>query len=320
MKSIVLNTPLINAYHVESFFIIAIFMSELKEHQPSITIEEQIVNLKNHGLIIEDEEYAKKVLSDITYFRLIKGFSVGLKIKNGNYYENVSFETLVELYKFNTEFRNLLFKKIELIEITFRSRVANYYCNHYGAFGYLDPNNYLDNLKFEEFKENVDKTVGKNDRTPFVINFKENYEGNKIPFYALVEISSFGMISKFYKNMPPNDKKRIASLYHISYPYFQSWIETISYVRNICAHCGRLYNFKLIIKPKFYPKDNILDVDNERIFGTLICIKRILKDDSNWIDFVNEIALLFKKYKNVKISTMGFVDNWEEILLGNYNI
>ena len=87
-------------------------MSELKEHQPSITIEVQIVNLKNHGLIIEDEEYAKKVLSDITYFRLIKGFSVGLKIKNGNYYENVSFETLVELYKFNTEFRNLLFKKI----------------------------------------------------------------------------------------------------------------------------------------------------------------------------------------------------------------
>lgn len=290
-------------------------MCELKEHQPSITIEEQIVNLKNKGLIIEDEEYAKKILGDITYFRLIKGFSVGLKTKNGNYYEKMNFETIVELYQFNTEFRDLLFKKIELIEITFRSRVANYYCDHYGAFGYLDQNNYLDNLKFDEFIESVNKNVKKNDRAPFIINFKEHYEGNKIPFYALVEISSFGMMSKFYKNMSSIDKKRIASLYNISYTYLQSWIETISYVRNICAHCGRLYNFKLIIKPKFYPKDSVLNIDNERIFGTLICIKRILKNDENWSDFVNEINLLFEKYRNVDISTMGFVENWYEILL-----
>ncbi|WP_440285448.1 hypothetical protein [Eshraghiella crossota] len=57
-------------------------MGELKKHQPSMTIDEQISNLKEIGLIFEDEEYARKILNDISYFRLIKAFSLNLKPKN----------------------------------------------------------------------------------------------------------------------------------------------------------------------------------------------------------------------------------------------
>lgn len=35
-------------------------MEERKQHQPPMTIEEQVKNLKNIGLIVNDEEYAKK--------------------------------------------------------------------------------------------------------------------------------------------------------------------------------------------------------------------------------------------------------------------
>ena len=47
------------------------WMGELKNHQPPMTIDEQVKNLKSIGLIVEDEEYAKKILNDISYFRLI---------------------------------------------------------------------------------------------------------------------------------------------------------------------------------------------------------------------------------------------------------
>ena len=57
-------------------------MEELKKHQPSMTIDEQISNLKEIGLIFEDEEDARKILNDISYFRLIKAFSLNLKPKN----------------------------------------------------------------------------------------------------------------------------------------------------------------------------------------------------------------------------------------------
>ena len=50
-------------------------MGEVKQHQPPMTIDEQIENLKNIGLIVEDEEYAKRILNDISYFRLIKAYS-----------------------------------------------------------------------------------------------------------------------------------------------------------------------------------------------------------------------------------------------------
>ena len=58
-------------------------MGELKKHQPPMTIDEQVENLKSIGLIVNDEEYAKKILNDISYFRLVKAFSLNLKPKNG---------------------------------------------------------------------------------------------------------------------------------------------------------------------------------------------------------------------------------------------
>lgn len=58
-------------------------MGEVKQHQPPMTIDEQIENLKNIGLIVEDEEYAKRILNDISYFRLIKAYSLNLKTNEG---------------------------------------------------------------------------------------------------------------------------------------------------------------------------------------------------------------------------------------------
>lgn len=141
-------------------------MKELKEHQPSMTVEEQIQNLKAKGLIVKNEEYAKSILKNISYFRLIKGFSIGLKEKNGNYYDNTSFENIIELYDFNTKFRELVFSKISLVEIIFRSRIANYFCKTYGVLGYLDSNNFENKFYFDEFLDDTSEELERNKRSP----------------------------------------------------------------------------------------------------------------------------------------------------------
>ena len=52
------NTPLNYADHVGSFnFKEKCQMGDMKQHQPPLTIEEQIENLKSIGLVIKDEEY-----------------------------------------------------------------------------------------------------------------------------------------------------------------------------------------------------------------------------------------------------------------------
>lgn len=60
-------------------------------------------------------------------FRLIKAYSLNLKVKNGKYYAGVTFEQIVELYLFNANFRQILFPEIEKVEINLRCRIANYF-------------------------------------------------------------------------------------------------------------------------------------------------------------------------------------------------
>lgn len=289
-------------------------MGELKKHQPPMTIDEQVENLKNIGLIVDDEEYAKKILNDISYFRLIKAYSLNLKPKNGCYNKQTTFKEIVDLYLFNSNFRQLIFPEIEKVEINVRCRLANFFAEQYGVLGYLQAENFSNENYHAQFLEDIKEEVRRNSKAPFVRNFKENYEGGNLPIYALVEVFSFGTLSKFYKNMLNKDKKAIAKTFGVGYTYFESWLESISYVRNICAHYGRIYNAKLSKTPILYKEYTQVGIGNNRIYGVLLCLKHLLKDDDHWNLFVDKIELLFDKYPCVQISTMGFPENWKVLL------
>lgn len=289
-------------------------MGELKDHQPPMTIDEQVDNLKSIGLIVGDEEQAKQILNDISYFRLIKAYSLNLKQKNGNYNGKTTFKQIVDLYLFNANFRQIIFPEIEKVEINVRCRIANYFAEKYGVLGYMEAENFTGAEYHREFLMEIEEEIRRNSKAPFVRNFRENYKGGNLPIYALVEVFSFGTLSKFYKNMHNEDKKAIAQTFGVGYTYIESWLESISYVRNICAHYGRLYNAKLSKTPMLYKEYTQVGIGNNRIYGVLLCMKYLLKKDVHWNIFVDKIEMLFDKYESVKISTMGFPENWKELL------
>lgn len=289
-------------------------MGELKKHQPPMTIDEQVENLKSIGLIVDDEAYAKKILNDISYFRLVKAYSLNLKTKNGCYNKQTTFKEIVDLYLFNANLRQIIFPEIEKVEINVRCRLANFFAEQYGVLGYLQAGNFANENYHAEFLKDINEEIGRNSKAPFVRNFRENYEGGYLPIYALVEVFSFGTLSKFYKNMLNKDKKAIAKTFGVGYTYFESWLESISYVRNICAHYGRIYNAKLSKTPILYKEYTQAGIGNNRIYGVLLCLKHLLKNDTHWNLFVDNIELFFDKYECVQISTMGFPENWKELL------
>lgn len=290
-------------------------MSDKKLHQPAMSVDEQIKNLKSKGLIIENEEYARMILNDISCFRLIKAYSLGLKPKNGNYYEGVTFEEIVELYLFNANFRQLLFTEIEQIEINLRCRVANYHSSEHGIFGYQDPSLFNSSGYHRDALREINKEIRRNSKAPFIKNFKENYDPPEIPMYAAVEVFSLGTLSKFFKNMVSDDKKAIAKIYGVNYTFLESWFESISYVRNICAHYGRLYNAKLAKTPMLYREYSKRGISSIRIFGVLCCMKHLLPNDRHWEDFIQAIQNLLEKHPAADKSTMGFPEDWAEVLL-----
>ena len=288
---------------------------DLKEQQAPLSVEEQIENLKSLGLIIEDESLAKSFLNDVSYFRFIKAYSLGLKPKNGNYHEGVTFNQIRELYLFNANMRQLLFPQIEHIEVNLRCRISNYFSLVYGVLGYKDSTNFADTAYHAAFMKDVKGEIKRNKRAPFIRNFRDNYKDGEVPFYALIEVFSFGTLSKFLKNMKNEDKKAISATFGTRYTYLESWIESLAYVRNLCAHYGRLYNVKLTKTPRLYPADRRNGIANNRLFGVLICMKHLLSSEKGWNAFVDSIDKMFTKYPHVKKESMGFPSNWKDLLI-----
>ena len=89
--------------------------------------------------MISDESMAENILNDISYFRLVKAYSPGSKPKNGTYSDGATFEQIVELYKFDGKFRQLLFTVIERVEVNLRCRLANYFSCKYGVWAMKTP-------------------------------------------------------------------------------------------------------------------------------------------------------------------------------------
>ena len=286
-----------------------------KTHQPPLNIEDQIKNLQSLGLLIPDEECAKGLLNDISYFRLIKGYSHGLKPKNGNYSKGVSFDDIVELYLFDSNLRQLLFPLIERVEVNLRCRVANYFSEVYGIFGYKDKSNFTDPDYHRELYYDIEDELIRNRKSPFVKNFSVNYDVEDLPFYALTELFSFGSLSKLYKNMKNPDKKNISTMYNIGYTYLESWFESLSYVRNVCAHYGRLYNSHFTKTPILYKQYYEMGIGNNRVFASLLCIKQLLPRDRHWDELVDAVEVLLKKYPKVEKNKMGFISTWKDVLL-----
>lgn len=284
-----------------------------KIYQEPISIDNQVKNLIDLGLLVEDKTYAKKILGRISYYRLIKAYSITLK-KDGRYISGISFEDIVSLYKFDRELRQLIFEIIEHIEVSLRAVITNYFSLKYGNFGYKDLSNvgkYKN--RYKEALNDLERETKRNRRSPFIKNFKDNYEGGEIPLYAVIEVASFGTLSKMYKNMKNEDKSKIAKVFHTDYHYFESWIENFAYIRNICAHYGRLYGAKLTKSPKLYKEYLKNNISNNTIFATLVNLK-IVSEEENYKNFYHDLTALIARYENIELRHVGFIENWKELL------
>ena len=71
------------------------------------------------------------------------------------------------------------------------------------------------------------------------------------PSWMMIEITSFGSLSMLFQNLQlPHDKRAIAHSFGVDDSTFASWLHSIVYVRNVCAHHSRLWNRVMRISPK----------------------------------------------------------------------
>lgn len=115
-------------------------MEKIIYNKPAIDVDKQIELLKSRNLIISNINYAKTILSNITYYRLssyMKFFQ-----KDDKFYENVNFEDITYLYNFDKDLKSLIFENIRILEIALRAKICLHMCTNYGSHWFYNANNF----------------------------------------------------------------------------------------------------------------------------------------------------------------------------------
>ena len=290
-----------------------------KKHK---TFNEQLEILKQRKLLISNESFALTKLQHINYYRLsayFLPFQYPQNSENKNIFlPDNSFEDIISLYYFDAELRKIIFEAIESIEIYFRTQIAYFHSLKYDAFGYLVLNNFRENKadKFYELQNDILKEKSRS-KEYFIKHFKEKYNSVDLPVWSVVEIISFGTLSKFFMILKEEEQKQVIKrIKEINKVVFYKWLHALSSVRNICAHHSRIWNRTLGISfevPKGFKAFEQMKTSKNKIFFALSVIEFILTSiGEDEIEFKSKIKALLVKYPKVKLESMGFIENWEQ--------
>ena len=273
----------------------------------ALNIEQQIARLKERGMQFDNEEKAKEILLDVGYYRL--GFYSfpfeqsfpHLDHRNHKYVLGTTFQSVYDLYEFDTKLRRILLHALDRIEVNIRTQLTYIVSNHYRnkPTWFVDPAIVTSDF-IAKFDEKVYKTISDN---PVIKRHHHKYPNDKYaPAWKTIEFMTLGNITTLFLALKDKQlKKRIASQYGCSFGVFINYLETIRVMRNNCAHGGCIYNLRLAkgVKgnPAGVPEDSRHNI-NGAIKVIAYILGKISSDRKN--DLINEIKELVQESRSEK--------------------
>lgn len=298
--------------------------------KPPLSIDEQLDKLIARGLIVNDRVFAYNFLENVSYYRLA-GYWWSLqedKVKH-TFKKNSNFTTVANLYNFDKELRLLIFNYIEKIEISLRTRMIYQLSTQYHSHWFEDKTLFKNANIFDQNLKIIDDELIRCKEVFIKVHYgkyntysKSTQNHSRPPSWKTIEIISMGQLSRLYGNL--NDKvkvkKDIAEVLLVpTHIFLISWLQSISLVRNFCAHHSRLWNKTLITPPKMpnRPKGKwITTVPNnntdshKKLYPVLCCMRYLLNSIDPANNLTKELQQLCQKYPNIDIKAMGFDSNW----------
>lgn len=153
----------------------------------------------------------------------------------------------------------------------------------------------------------------KNRRPVFIQHYYDTYDTPDMPpCWMVFESISFGTISVAFKNLAHPEYEAICKRFGLPHPILSSWLHSISYIRNVCAHHSRLWNRRCTIKPiiaNAYRQDL---TPNHTVYAQLVVMQILLgtiAPDNHW---AKKVADLLSEHPNIDQSAMGFPPDWQQ--------
>lgn len=306
--------------------------------KPWTSYPDQLNLLRRRGLKIADEARALHYLQHLGYYRL-SGYWYAFRQRDGNdvhdaFKPGSTFDNIVELYAFDRELRMLVLEAVERIEVSLRVAVSH-------TLGELDPFAHtkpacLDRSFtrarrprhptrharwMERHKELVQRS-----RERFVTHHRDKY-GLPLAIWVECELWDFGALSVLYSGMRKQERDIIAQQFQVpGGRMFDTWLRSLRYLRNVCAHYSRLWNRNITDRPSLSPAGKLAWLqafENDRHARTrcfvLLCLCRHLMSTvnptSSWPQRLQEHLEAFPGLDHVglDLSAMGARKNWRSI-------
>jgi abortive infection bacteriophage resistance protein len=228
------------------------------------------------------------------------------------------FNAILERYVFDRKLRLLVMDAIERIEISVRSVISNSISARRGPHWYQDHSVFKSDFDHAAFIEKVRLQINhypkdSRKRDMHIDHYYQNYSTPEMPpCWMIFESVSFGVISTLYKNLIPSEFGPITTEFGIPHPVFASWLHSISYIRNICAHHSRLWNLECRIKPVTANAFRLELTPNERVYAQLVIMQILLRRVSPGNHWADKIKMLLAEHPTIPIANMGFRPDWAE--------
>jgi abortive infection bacteriophage resistance protein len=290
-----------------------IFVSEAKG---ALTIDELCTKLRDKGFAKSDNDIGNFILSRISYQHLSDYFPLFAenKIKDPECF------TLYTTVMFDREIQALLIKYIGSVELQFRAQYSYHLSLECGTFAHKNAVNFASIAHFRSSYSGLQKELERKERIKDKRWLKSVADYGDVPVWHAVEVMSFGTLSKFYRNTKSKNVKRaVADSFNVDADVLISWLHTLTDVRNICCHFGRLLGTRLPTQPK---RIKNLPADNKSFFYVIPIIMKLLSTSEFYdtaslqhsVVFFSELFELFSKYA-AYLEIGRIPDNWLETVL-----
>lgn len=309
-------------------------------------IDKQIEILKGNGLIIENDIEAYSILSYCNYYRL-KGYFHSFQGVDDKFKEGTSLNQILSIYKFDSQFRAIVFNLLEHVEISVKSSLALSLTNKegviYDAYVLYNDDIYEKDYTTDYSVMNTDdfhairrlQNVFKNFDEKYVKNHQHDpvikrYTKNgicRLPAWAFVDFLTFGDVATIYSSLKKSEFNTINQTNYLldnkhGASFFRSWLKSMTKLRNRCTHHERIYKYKNYESPpKILEYDDFtLFFPNHRKYNNsyfyIIVVAFFLVNDTKFCDsIINRFDALISNNNEVNIFTdYNFPSDWKSIL------
>lgn len=240
----------LTSYWCRRFFVI------INVDKPFKTIDEQIALLKQRGLRINDEEYARKVLKEVPYYSLINGYKTLFLVSKSDdrFSELASFELFYYVYILDINLNNIILKYLLMVEKSFKAKIAYTVAKNFGELNqnYLAVENYSNrNNKRNDIVNQLKEAISKCRFYTPTYHYKQ--KKGYVPPWILTNDIMFGLARQWYNILPSNQKEEIANeiinsnLTDLTIQEKQKFLSDSTKIlndfRNDVAHGTRTFNF-----------------------------------------------------------------------------